>query len=203
MKKTPKTERLSIMVQRTGGLQESPRGALFKSVLDFYRCKKQPPFNSPVCRAASFRLRRALQIWAANNQCIRPLSIAVKHQNGVLVCRESGTIALSCAAVLALSSAALAQGGGAGGGGGGGAAGGASSGAAGAAGTTGSGTNAAQSTRGQSSPSGNATTQPPGSARARMASIPQGRELGQEAPVPALADRAVPAARADSDKLAG
>jgi hypothetical protein len=40
-------------------------------------------------------------------------------------------------------------------------------------------------------------------ARARIASIPQGQGLGQEAPVPALADRAVPAARADSDKLAG
>ena len=40
-------------------------------------------------------------------------------------------------------------------------------------------------------------------ARARIASIPQGRELGQEAPVPALADRAARAARADSDKLAG
>ena len=39
-------------------------------------------------------------------------------------------------------------------------------------------------------------------ARARTAPTPQGRELGQEAPVPALADRAVRAARADSANLA-
>jgi hypothetical protein len=36
-------------------------------------------------------------------------------------------------------------------------------------------------------------------ARARIVSIPQGQELGQEAPVPALAARGVRAARADSD----
>ena len=119
-------------------------------------------------------------------------------------------LALSFVAALALSSGALAQGGGAGGGGGGGGAGGAGSGAGGASGASGttgnsggsrsgpSGAGAAQPSgrTGQSGPSGNSAAQPP-AARARIASIPQGRELGRGALPTLQAERAAPP---DSDK---
>ena len=156
MKKTPKTERISIMLQRTGGSEDSPRGKL-QIIFRLLSLREA----APVCRAAPFR-------FAAHFYGQEQINASATFHCGEKSKWSSSMsrvrfIALSFAAVLAVSSAALAQGGGAGGGGGGGAAGGASSGAAGAAGTTGSGTNAAQSTRGQSSPSGNTAAQPPGS----------------------------------------
>ena len=96
-------------------------------------------------------------------------------------------MALSFVAALALSSGASAQGGGGGGGGGAGGAGSGAGGASGAAGTRSNcsisgpnGNSVAQPSGGQSSPTGIPLLNPP-AVRAKIALIPQGRELGRGA----------------------